>query len=120
MPLPRTRTSGSQDAVLSHQIDNVSLNTERRVMCPINGWVDRIYIARGGAQTPAVTWEFTVGDGTLFTQTAAAGGAAGDVDEFQFGADEHPIAAGQPIFFENQAGTAGTDAGHIFFVIRRR
>ena len=110
---------GMQDTVLSASIPSINVATQRWHVCPVNGFIERVIAVRGSALSVPGFVTITA-SGSSLGVTMPSGGAAGDVDTFEFGQnDDTRIAAGEVIDVNNSGGPAETTPLNIYLVIRR-
>lgn len=122
MALPRTKTLELQDVILCQTINSVGTATVRHVVSPIAGYVERIMVCKGGAHSSggAADYDFTIGLNSSFAISGSSGGAALDVDSFEFTPDKYAIGAGERIILDNNGNNSETEAIGITVVIKRR
>lgn len=121
MPLPRTRTFGMQDVVLSVEFASATVAATGFVVSPIHGYVERILVVRASAHSAPQQWSFTIGDNPAKARNGANGGAERDVDSFEFPeGSANGIAAGGAVAVFHNGVPAETTKLAVFVVIRRK
>ena len=123
MPLPRTKTMGMQDLVLSGVFPSATADGASLIwVSPIDGWVERVLCVRGGTHSAPEIYGITIGANSQLVVTGANGGAAGDVDQFELGANgsDSSVAAGGLINIVISGDPAGATPIGVFLVVRRR
>ena len=118
MALTRTRTMGLQDVALCERVESVTVATTRSVVAPFNGVVERILVARAATHSASETYLLTIGSNALVVRSGASGGAAGDVDAFEF-ARNHEVAKGESVLIQNNGVPAGANPVSYTVVVRR-
>lgn len=120
MPLPRVRTMGMQDVVLSQQIASATTAETLRLVSPIDGRVERVLFCRGGVHSSTEVVAITVASGMAIAATLVTGGAARDVDDFTlFPAVDTQIRAGAEIKIVNTGTPTQTTPIGISVVVKR-
>ncbi len=120
MPLPRTRTIGMQDVVLSQQIASATAAETLRLVSPIDGRVERVLFCRGGVHSSTEVVNVTVGPNTAIPATLATGGAVRDVDDFTlFPAADTYVRAGEEMKIVNTGTPTETTLIGISVVVKR-
>jgi len=107
-----------QDTVLSVGIPSVTTSTTRRLVSPIDGWIERIIAVRGEDFSAPEDVNITTQDGTTEI-TLPTAGAAGDVDLFEFDPEALPVTAHTLISVVNDGTPTQITPLNIFLVIRR-
>ena len=121
MPIPRTRTMGMQDVVLSTRIASATAVETLRMVSPIAGCLERVLFVRGGTHSATESIVVTVDGVALAAFVLVITGAARDVDVLELpspGTVEIP--AGGVIKIVNTGSpTQATPIG-IFAIVRRQ
>lgn len=119
MPLPRTRTMGMQDILLSIRIPSIADATTRRLVTPISGYIERVIAVRGSAIDAPEPLFIAALEG-INAVIMPTGGAAGDVDTFELGEiTTSVVAAGELIVVFNTGDPIETTPLNVYLVIRR-
>ena len=101
-----------------HRFASAAVTTVSRVVAPFDGWIERVYMARGGVHDSENIITIDAG-ATPKTYTMVTGGAAGDVDAFENVQEEDTrITAGTPILIGNAGTPTESTQIAVYLVIR--
>jgi plastocyanin len=119
MPLPKTQVYQAQDVVLSFTFPSATTGETQRKVSPISGRIINCSIARGGTHSAGNNIVLNTDSATgAVVNTMASGGAAFDVDEFNYGPDDLEVARGDEITCINAGSPTQTTEIAVFVHIR--
>lgn len=120
MPLARTKTVGMEDIVLSAVVASATTAELLRVVCPIDGMLQRVLLVRGGAHTAGETVIISINGLVATAVVLPSGGAIRTCDTIELTQNSLArVNAGGVISFQTTGTPPETTSIGVFFVVQR-